>query len=218
MALLQPKEIAQPQNQLALQGVASLARHTELAIHSAEVGVSDCMAGPQLGGAVIALRGARGIALRDERGAEVVVRLREVRLEPDGAAIGRDCLAQRAAVLVYVSQSAVENRHLSVRLDRMLQTSFGGGQIAVAVVRGAEQEQRIRIVRFLAQRFFGATQRFAGAPASEPFAALQDQVKRWQQVKARRPRRSPGGYRRLRCPWCKPGLPIAGRGGCSLRR
>src|SRR5205809_871117 len=113
MALLQPKEIAQPQNQLTLQGVASLARHAELAIHSAEVGVSDFMVGPQLGGAPIALW---------------------------------------------------------------------------------------------------------GAPASEPFAALQNQIKRWQQARARRRPRSPGGSRRLRRPWCKPGLPIARRGGRSLRR
>src|SRR2546426_4836490 len=83
MALLQPKEIAQPQNQLTLQGVASLARHTELAIHSAEVGVSDCMVGPQPGGAAVALGGARGIALREKRGAEVVVRFSEIGLEPD---------------------------------------------------------------------------------------------------------------------------------------
>src|SRR5439155_6145355 len=98
---------------------------------------------------------------------------------------GRDRLGQRAAVLVDVAQSAVENRHLVVRLDRLLQTSFGGGQVTVAVVRGAEQEQRVRIVRVLAQRLFGATQRFAGAPSSEPFAALQDQIKRWQRVRAR---------------------------------
>src|SRR3981189_1076643 len=208
MTLLQPKEIAQPQNQLTLQGVASLARHAELAIHSAEVGVSDRMVGPQLGGTLIALCGARGVALREKRWAQVVVRFSEVGLEPNGAAIGRNRLGQRAAVLVDVAQGAVENRHLAVRLDRLLQTSFRGGQIGVAGVRGAEQEQRVRILRVLAQRFFGATQGFAGAPASEPFAALQNQVKRWQQAKGRRRPRSPGGYRRLRCPWCKPGLPI----------
>src|SRR6266513_1093944 len=218
MALLQPKDIAQPQNQLTLQGVASLARHTELAIHSAEVGVSDRMVGPQLGGTTIALGGAHRIALREKRGAQVVVRFSEVGLEPNGAAIGGDRLGQRAAVLVDVAQSAVENRHLAVRLDRLLQTSFGGGEIAVAVVRGAEQEQRVRVVRVLAQRFFGAMQRLAGAPASEPFAALQNQIKRWQQAKALRRPRSPGGSRRLRCPWCKPGLPIARRGGRSPRR
>src|SRR5712691_10916227 len=183
-----------------------------------EVGISDCMIGPQLGGALIALCGARGVALREKRGAEVVVRFNEVGLEPNGAAIGRDRLGQRAAVLVDVAQSAVEDRHLAVRLNGLLQTSFGVGQIAVAVVRGAEQEQRVRIARIAAQRFFGAMQRIGGAPACEPFAALQDQIKRWQQARARRRPRSPGGPRRLRCPWCKPGLPIAGRGGCSLRR
>src|SRR2546427_5178904 len=94
MALLQPKEIAQPQNQLTLQGVASLARHAELAIHSAEVGVSDCMVGPQPGGAAVALGGARGVALREKRGAEVVVRFSEIGLEPDSAAIGGDRLGQ----------------------------------------------------------------------------------------------------------------------------
>src|SRR3989449_10628965 len=116
MALLQPEEIAQPQNQLTLQGVASLARHAELAIHSAEVGVSDCMVGPQPGGGAVALGCARGIALREKRGAEVAARFSEIGLEPDSAAVGGDRLWTRPAVLVDLAPSAVGKPRLAARL------------------------------------------------------------------------------------------------------
>ena len=198
--------MAQSQHELALQRATRLARHAELAKDRAEVRERHGVVGLQFGRALITCGRARRVALREVSRSQVVVNRRQIGLEPQGAAIGCDRLVERAAVLVHVAQSAVEKRHLGVGLDRLLQPAFGSREIAVAVVRGAEQEHGLGIARFAGQGFFGAAQGVARAARRQELAPLQDQIKRCQRAGARRRKQSQGG-RRLHLPWCRRELP-----------
>ena len=75
------------------------------------------------------------------RGAEIVPRFREPRMQPQRAAIAGDRLAQPAAVLQRVAEIAVKRRDAGVALDRAPQRRFCGLGLSAAQADNAEDMQ-----------------------------------------------------------------------------
>ena len=148
--------------QLLLQGTPRVAQQAELAVYGAEVGVGDPVIRAQTKRALVAIDRRLEFAIRVARGAEIVPRLGESRVEPQRAPVRSDGVVQAAAILQKVAKLVVIRGRFGVASNRLTQRRLGRLELAGAPMHGSNDVPRI-----------GGARRGRGRAARERFGFLE---------------------------------------------